>query len=223
MFESIFSDVTNTLTVESGLICIAAALIFGIIIAIIHMKTSSYSRNFIITLAVLPTLVSLVIMMVNGSLGTSIAVFGAFNLVRFRSMQGTSREITSIFFTMAIGLAVGMGHITFATTMVIILGAAILLLNKFKFGALSANQKRLKITIPEDLDYEDVFEDILDKFTKERTLDGVKTTNMGSMYELTYSVVLNDPSKTKEFIDALRVRNGNLKIILSRQMEESSL
>lgn len=216
MFNSILSS--NGLSIGSVLICIATSLILGFVIALVHMKTSKYSKNFLITLTILPMLVQLVMMMVNGNLGTSVAVLGAFSLIRFRSIPGNSREITSIFFAMAIGLATGMGHILFAVIMTIIISAILVVFKYSKFGN-NKNNKILKITVPENLNYGSLFDDVFEKYTNSNELTKVKTTNMGSMFELTYDIILKNNQNEKEFIDELRCRNGNMKIILERTME----
>ena len=217
MFESVLNEsAAGTLSVQSALICMVASVILGIIIACVHKATSTYSKNFLITLSVLPFLVQVVIMMVNGNLGTSVAVLGAFGLVRFRSAPGNSREIASIFSAMAIGLAVGMGHVVFAVVITIILSLVLVILSFSGFGEKKTDEKKLKITIPEDLDYTDIFKDIFKKYTDKCDLAKVKTTNMGSMYELTYNTILKNKGSEKAFIDELRCRNGNLNIILEK-------
>ena len=221
MFESIFSDSsTATLSIGDAAICMGAALVLGLIIAFTHSKTSKYTKNFLISLTVMQLLVQVVIMMVNGNLGTSIAVLGAFNLVRFRSAPGNSKEIMSIFWAMAVGLAIGMGQIAFAAMITVIIAIILRIMSKTNWGESNPMQKRLKIQIPEDLDYQDVFQDIFEKYAKSVELQKAKTTGMGSLYELTYSLELKDGVSEKEFIDELRVRNGNLGIQLSREYEE---
>lgn len=221
MFESIFAQSsTSTLSIPDATICIVASLILGFIIAYTHKKTSKYTKNFLIALTVMPLLVQVVIMMVNGNLGTSIAVLGAFSLVKFRSIPGNSKEIMSIFCAMAIGLAVGMGQIAFAAVITIIIAIVLILMSIIKWGEADNMQKKLKIQIPEDLDYEEIFQDIFEKNTKSICLQRARTTSMGSLYELTYSLELKEGVKEKEFIDELRCRNGNLGIQLSRNYEE---
>ena len=220
MFESILeTTTTNGLTYDKALICILTSCVLGAIIALVHMKTSKYTKNFVITLAILPVLVQLVIMMVNGNLGTSIAIMGAFSLVRFRSIAGNSKEITSVFFAMVIGLAVGMGHIAFATLVTVIVGLLIFVYSKIDFGANKENERKLKVVIPENLNFIDAFNDIFEKYTVQNILQKVKTTNMGSMYELNYHIVVKDDIDEKKFIDEIRCRNGNLNIMLSREEE----
>lgn len=216
MLDSVLNQ--TSLSVSSVLLCMVASIMLGIIISLIYMYHSQYSKNFVITLTLLPMIVSVVIMMVNGNLGTSVAVLGTFSLIRFRSVPGGSKEITSIFIAMAIGLATGMGFVTFAVIITVMVGLVSILLNKFKFGEMKMNEKDLKITIPESLDYTQVFDDLYEKFTNKVILERVKTTNMGSMYELTYKVVMKEEFNEKEFIDELRCRNGNLSISLSRAL-----
>ena len=220
MFESIFSD---TLTLESVLLSIIVSLLLGLFVAYIHMRTTKYTKNFIITLSILPLLVQIVMMMVNGNLGTSVAVLGAFSLIRFRSIPGNSREITSIFFAMAIGLATGMGQLILAIMLTIIIGFVLFILSKSKFGEQKISDQVLKITIPETLDYNNVFNYIFNEYLEEYKLFQVKTTSMGSLYELSYKVSLKDDLCSKKLMDDIRVRNGNLKIVLERPMDNYEL
>lgn len=216
MFESILSG-TENLSIVNALICMGTSIILGLIIAFVHMYTSKCTKNFAITLTVLPVMVQVIIMMVNGNLGTSVAILGVFGLVRFRSMQGNSREIASIFFAMGIGLAVGMGQIVFAAVITLIVAILFIILSKTKFGEGNIGEKKLKVIIPEDLDYSNVFDDLFEKYTKTNELAKVKTTNMGSLFELTYNIILKDGAQEKAFIDELRCRNGNLNITLARE------
>src|SRR5574344_831553 len=211
MFNSIIS---GTLTLTSVLICIIAAIILGVIIAFVHMKTSQYTKNFVITLSILPLLVSVVMMMVNGNLGTSVAILGAFSLIRFRSLPGNSREIASIFWSMRIGLSIGMGQIYFAALITFIVSILMLFFYKTKFGENNSNEQELKIIIPEDLDYENVFDEVLKKYTDSYSLTKIETINMGSLFELKYIVKLKKEVNSRDFINDLRIRNGNLKINL---------
>lgn len=206
----------ETLTAGSILICTVASLILGLGIAGVYMYRNSYNKGFVITLALLPAIVQAVIMLVNGNIGTGVAVAGAFSLVRFRSVPGTARDILCVFFTMALGLATGMGYIAFAAIFLIIIGAAGMLLVRSGFGDVREGSRTLRITIPENLDYDSLFDDLFEEYTRSCSLQKVKTTNMGSMYELSYQVELKTPDSTRPFIDALRCRNGNLNIILSR-------
>ena len=218
MFESILSQNAGTLSILSALICMVTSIILGLIIACVHMYTTRYSKNFVITLSILPVMVQVIIMMVNGNLGTSVAVLGAFSLIRFRSMPGNSREIVSIFVAMGIGLAVGMGHILFASAITVVVSIVLIVLSKTKFGEKNTQEKKLKIVIPEDLDYSNVFDDLFEKYTKTNELIKVKTTNMGSLFELTYRIIIKKEVNEKEFLDEIRCRNGNLNITLTREI-----
>ena len=223
MLKSLFNSTSSSVELWAILVCTLVSIILGVIVAYTHKKTSKYSKNFLITLAILPVLVQTVMIMVNGNLGTSVAIVGAFSLVRFRSIPGTSKEILSVFFAMAIGLATGMGHVFFACIMTILVSLAIILFNKTKFFDLNPNTKMLKIVIPENLDYTNMFDDIFDKFVKEKKLEKVKMTNMGSLFELSYRITFKNDINEKEFIDELRVRNGNLKIILSHELDGTEM
>ena len=219
MFNTILEE---NLTISSFAICLIASLVLGLIVAFMHMKTTKSNKNFITTLAILPSLVTTVILLVNGNLGTAVGVLGAFSLIRFRSVPGNSKEILSVFFAMAIGLAVGVGYIGFATIFTIAISLIIILANLFNFGD-NSKIKKLKVLIPEDLDYTEVFNDIFKSDLVSYELVSAKTVNMGSIFELTYDVILNKNINEKEFIDKLIVRNGNLKIALSHPLTDQEL
>jgi len=217
MFTSIIDSSQSTITVSSALICTLVSIVLGIAVAAVYsLSTRQHTKNLIITLAVLPVLVQDVIMMVSGNLGTSVAVLGTFSLVRFRSTPGTSKEIMAIFLSMTIGLATGMGQVVFAALIAVIVSLFILILNKSRFGERKDSERILKITVPENIDYGNVFDDIFAEYTERNELESVKTTNMGSLYELKYSVRLKKDADEKKLIDALRCRNANLNIILTR-------
>lgn len=219
MLNSILNATTTdatAITLQGMLICTIASLIMGLLSTCVYMYKNTYSKNFVITLALLPAMVQIVIMLVNGNLGTGVAVLGAFSLVRFRSVPGSAREISSIFFAMAIGLATGMGYIGYAGLFLIIIGVATMILTSTSFGCTSSQEKELKITIPENLDYTGIFDDLFENYTQKARLEQVKTTNMGSLYELRYMVSLKDETKEKELIDEIRCRNGNLTIVCGK-------
>lgn len=201
------------------LISAGASLALGIAIATIYMFRNTYSKGFVITLALLPAMVQMVIMMVNGNLGTGVAVMGAFSLIRFRSVPGTAREISSIFLAMGVGLATGMGYLAMAAVFTGVIGLAMILLTVSPFGDQKQTEKTLTITIPEGLDYGGVFDDLFQRYLKKWELLQVKTTNMGSLFKLQYHVVLKDRDREKELIDELRCRNGNLEIACGRGAE----
>ena len=224
MLDSVFrglfdTALTDTITPGDFLLCIAVSLVLGLLLCAMSLWHSNYSKSFAVTLATLPAVVCVVIMMVNGNVGTGVAVSGAFSLVRFRSVPGSAKEIGAIFLAMGTGLIVGMGYLGYAFLCAIVLGFFSALYSRLDFGFRNKNRlyKTLHITIPEDLDYTDVFEPILKKYTSECELTTVKTTNMGSLFRLTYNLELNSVGKEKEMIDKLRCRNGNLEITISNQ------
>ena len=201
-----------------------AAGVLGVIISLTYMKTGKVSKNFARTLIILPVLVSVVITMVNGNLGTSVAIVGAFSLIRFRSLQGSSRDIAFIFFAMTAGLTCSMGYLPFAAAVTVFVCVILVVLQLSHYGEKRTEEKDLRITIPENLDYTNIIEEIFEQYTKGHKLLQVKTTNMGSLYELRYHTTLKEAAKEKEFLDALRCRNGNLTVILGRtDMEEEEL
>ena len=224
IFGGVFDTSTTTVVaVDKFVICILASLAIGLIIAFSYKIKNKSTKNFITTLALIPAMVCVIIMMVNGNVGTGVAVAGAFSLVRFRSMAGSAAEIGSIFLAMGSGLLLGVGYIGFALLFVVIICAAQLLYLQLGVGNTSVAEKTLRITIPEDLDYTGVFDDIFEKYAKGVQLLNVKTTDMGSMFRMTYNLKLKDIKKEKEFVDELRCRNGNMEIFLSRQEMSSEL
>ena len=212
-FDSIITS-GQGLTLANGAIIAGVALALGIISALVYMFKSYCSKNFAVTLALLPPIVAMLIIMVNGNLGTGIAVVGVFSLVRFRSQPGNSREILAIMLSMAIGLACGTGYVTFAAFGTVFICAIWLILFSTPFG--SSAKKELKIDIPENLDYDGLFDDIFNEFTSRQELVAVKTVQMGSVYELRYQVTFKRNKSEKDFMDALRARNGNLPLQIGR-------
>ena len=220
IFQGIFdSSLTAVISVGDFLLCLGLSLVLGLILSLVYMYRTRYTKSFVVTLALLPAVVCIVIMLVNGNVGTGVAVTGAFSLVRFRSVPGTAREICALFIAMGTGLISGMGYLGFAVLFTVVMCAVLMLYNRLDFGANknAGKYKTLSVTIPEDLDYTGVFDDIFSEYTTHYELDRVKTTNMGSMFRLTYNIVLRDAAKEKEMIDKLRCRNGNLEISVSRQ------
>lgn len=219
MFSSILTDTASTLSTSTALICILSALLLGLVIAFTAIICDNVTKGFAISLVLLPALVQVVITMVNRNLGTGVAVAGAFSLVRFRSYPGNSKSISCIFFTMAVGLALGMGYVSFATVFTIIVCAVYIILSKTKFAeiGIDAKAKELKIIIPEDLDYTEIFDEIFDRYTSSIKLQRVKTINLGSMYELVYHIKLKNVNEEKMLIDDIRCHNGNLTVVCGRQ------
>lgn len=225
IFKGIFdSDLVSVIGVTDFLLCIGLSLVLGLLMALTYMYSTRCTKSFVVTLALLPAVVCVVIMMVNGNVGTGVAVAGAFSLVRFRSVPGTAKEICVLFLAMGAGLIAGMGYLGFAVLFTLIMCAIYILYNRFDLGAKrNADAYRtISITIPEGLNYSDVFDDVFAEYTLSHELIRVKSTNMGSMFKLTYNAVLGDASKEKEMIDKLRCRNGNLEIAVSRQETSSN-
>ena len=221
MFDNIFSSILTNGTFTGGELALStlAALVCGLIIAGAYMIKNRCSRSFLITLVLLPSIVELVIILVNGNIGAGVAVAGAFSLVRFRSAPGRGQEITGIFLAMAAGLATGMGYVGVAILFSLLVSALNLLLNVMGFGSDAKGLQTLKITVPENLDYEGKFDDIFKRYLKSYSYDEVRTTNMGSLYRISLSVLLKDNVSTREFIDELRTGNGNLDISLGRMID----
>ena len=224
MLESLFkglfdTDLTAVISVTDFLLCLGASLVIGILMAFAYMYRTRYTKSFVVTLALLPAVVCVVIMMVNGNVGTGVAVAGAFSLVRFRSVPGTAKEICTLFLAMGAGLIAGMGYLGFAVLFTVVMCIMFVLYNRLDFGTKknAATFKTFTITIPEDLDYSGIFDDIFSEFTTSHDLVRVKSTNMGSMFKLTYNVMLRDVTREKEMIDKIRCRNGNLEIAVSKQ------
>lgn len=220
LFRGIFSTDTETIiTVSDFLLCLGVSLFTGFFLAAVYTFRNRWSKSFVITLAMLPAAVCVVIMTVNGNIGAGVAVAGAFGLVRFRSAPGSAKDIAAIFLAMGTGLIAGMGYLAYSVLFAVVMGVVLMLLTlagnsgRFKKSA----YRTLKITIPEDLDYTDVFDDILKKYTSSYEVTSVRTVNMGSLFRLTYDITLKDIHNEKKFIDELRCRNGNLEINMSRQ------
>lgn len=219
MLESLLALSTATsgaISLTQIILNTMASLIIGLGAAYVYMYKNRYSKSFVVTLALLPAMVQIVIMIVNGNIGTGIAVMGAFSLVRFRSIPGSAREIGSIFFAMALGLATGTGFIAYAFMFLAVVGGMTLLLTRSAFGERRVIDKDLKITVPENLNYEGLFDDLFEKYAKTADLLQVRTTNMGSLFELSYRIEMKEDALEKEFIDQIRCRNGNLNIVCSR-------
>lgn len=220
LFKGLFdTDLTTVISVNDFMLCLVFSLVLGLVMAFSYMYRTRYTKSFVITLALLPAVVCVVIMLVNGNVGTGVAVAGAFSLVRFRSVPGTAKEICTLFLAMGAGLIAGMGYLGFAVLFTLVMCIAFVLYNRLDFGTKKNSEtfKTFTITIPEDLDYSGIFDDIFAEFTVSHDLVRVKSTNMGSMFKLTYNIMLRDISREKEMIDKIRCRNGNLEIVVSKQ------
>ncbi|MBR2545964.1 MAG: DUF4956 domain-containing protein [Erysipelotrichaceae bacterium] len=205
--------------VLSSMLC---ALVLGVIISTVYKYRLDYASKFIIVLAVMPALISFMIMVINGNLGISVAVLGAFGLVRFRSAPGSSKDIAYMFFSVAIGLATGLGFLSLAVLVCAVISIMLLIMEFIHFDCVETRNRLLRITIPEDLEYPGLFDDLFMKYTSTHSFERVKTVNMGTMFELSYKIELRDLKKEKEFIDSLRCRNGNLGIVISKTQREKN-
>ena len=214
MLKSILN--TSALNLVPVMVCLGAAMVLGIISALLYMRTGKYTQSFVITLSILPLITASVILVVNGNLGAGLAVAGAFSLIRFRSAQGTAREILAVFLSMALGLCLGGGYVAIACLLLAAYALLLLLLNNLHFGAEKVFDRQLKISVPESLDYTGMFDDILSSYTKTYSLEKVRTAEMGSIYELTYHVTLLEQVPPRSMLDEIRTRNGNLPVSVGR-------
>ena len=217
LFRGLFdSDLTSVISVIDFLLCLGFSLVLGLVMAFAYMYRTQYTKSFVVTLALLPAVVCVVILLVNGNVGTGVAVAGAFSLVRFRSVPGSAKEICTLFLAMGAGLITGMGYLGFAVLFTLVMCAMFMLYNHIDFGAKknSDSYKIFSITIPEDLEYDGVFDEVLNRYAAESELTEVTTTNMGSLFQLTYQLRLRERGLEKAMIDELRCLNGNLKISL---------
>ena len=224
MLSHLFYDIFTDTAVDPAMMMLAigVSLLLGVVIAKVYQFKTVYSKSFVMSLALLPTLIAIVIFLVNGSLGAGVAVMGAFSLIRFRSAPGGAKELVSIFLVMTIGIAIGMGYLVFATVFTLIMSLAMLLLEVVNFGQMKHSMRQLTIVIPESLDYESIFDDIFNKAANHVELANVKTSDMGSLFKIKYIIQLNGRMTEKELIDALRTRNGNLEIAISRYITKEN-
>jgi len=230
MVENIFrglfdAETTSVISVTDFMLCMVSSLVIGFILSVMYMYKNTYSKSFIVTIATIPAIVCVVIMMVNGNVGAGVAVAGAFSLVRFRSAPGTAKEIGVLFMAMGVGIITGMGYIAYAFLFAVIMGAIDMLYAQIHFGEQkhAALERIVHITIPEDLDYVDVFDDLFERYMSKYELVNVKTTNMGSLFKLTYRMTFREAGREKAFIDDVRCRNGNLEITLNLAGQESNV
>ena len=219
----IFGSVTSEIpTFGSLLLCTVFSVALGLAVAAVYMYKNKHSRTLAVTLVLLPAMVQVIIMLVNGNIGTGVAVAGAFGLIRFRSAQGNAREISCLFFAMALGFITGLGYLAYAFVFLMLIGCAFVLMSHFRFGQEKTDTRVLNITIPENLDYDGLFDEIFEKYTESAELEKVKSTNMGSLFELTYSIKLKSESVPKAFLDEIRCRNGNLNVLVSRERRDEN-
>jgi hypothetical protein len=218
MLDAIFSNtVSESMTFSGTVLIILSALALGLGVSLVYIythKKEEYNTSFTITLIMLPAIIAMIILLVGNNVARAFSLAGAFSLIRFRSAPGDSKDIAYVFFTLGTGLACGMGYIGYAALFAIILCSAMIVLNKINFGGRLSSQMRLKIVIPEDLDYQGVFDEVLNEYTNTYKLSKIKTTEFGSLFEISYDITMKDMSDSKGFIDKLRCKNGNLNIVL---------
>ncbi len=219
LFDSLFTEtVETTITVTNLLIALGTALLLGLLVSFVYIKTHvsrQPATGFALTMVMLPAVIAVIILLVGSNVARAFSLAGAFSIIRFRSAPGDPKDIAYVLFTLAIGLAAGMGYVAYAAIVAIALCGAMVLLSLFKFGQhTSSGDKLLKISVPESLNYTEAFTDVMSQYTTGCSLVSVKSTDLGSLFQLTYRLSLKESVNEKEFIDALRCRNGNLNIKL---------
>lgn len=220
MFGSVLNGSIN---LGSFLLCMGTALALGVLTAIVFSVRTKFTSSLKISIAILPAVVTVIIMLVNGNIGAGLGVAGTFSLCRFRSTPGSAKEISGLFVAVAIGLICGMGYLGTAVVFFVIMAAAVLILTMVHFGEVGAAVRKLKIVVPENVDYDEIFDDLFEKYTRYHEIERVRTTNMGTLFELTYDVVMKDKNKSKEFLDELRCRNSNLNISFGREIDSGMM
>lgn len=218
MLETILSSTAGeSLTFMNTIIIIAASIILGIVISLVYIKThkkEGYAPSFTVTLIMLPVIISIIILLVGNNVARAFSLAGAFSIIRFRSAPGDPKDISYVFFTLAVGLACGMGYVGYATIFTIVLCGVMMALDIIKFATPKSNCMQLKIIVPENLNYEELFDDILTEYTSDWKMERVRTKEFGALFELTYRVNIKEEASKKKFIDELRCKNGNLNISL---------
>jgi hypothetical protein len=222
MFDEIFAPslaATPSLAALPALFAaLGVAFVLGLLVSFVYMKThksKNPSPSFVFTLALLPAIITVIIFLVGNNVARAFSLAGAFSIIRFRSAPGDPKDITYVLFSMAVGLAAGMGFILYAVLVGAALCAVMALLELCKYGQPKGTEKTLKITIPENLNFQHSFDGVLQKYTLSSVLRRIKTTDLGSLYELHYTVVTKNGIDEKDFIDELRCHNGNLNIVLA--------
>ena len=213
IFSSIF---TGSLTLGQFMLAIVSSMIMGLILSIVFMYKNTYTKSFITALVLIPAVETVVIMLVNDHLGVGLSVAGSFALIRFRSVKGTAKELVAVFIAMTIGIICGTGYVALAGVFTLLLCFVMFILTVTDFGTENGNHRTLKITIPESLDYEDAFDEILKRYTNSYEPVSIKTLTLGSLFRIEYDIQMKDVSQVKEMIDELRTRNGNLEIMCSK-------
>lgn len=218
MLDSIFANTAaETLSLGSVVLIVLSALALGFGISLVYMLTHKkevYTSSFIIALIMLPAIIAMIILLVGNNVARAFSLAGAFSLIRFRSAPGNSKDIAYVFFTLGVGLACGMGYIAYAALFALIMCLAMLVLTKVRFGSSRNHPMSLKIVIPENMQYDGVFDGVLKEYTNACRLCKVKTTEFGSLFEITYEITMKDTADSKQLIDRLRCLNGNMNVVL---------
>lgn len=221
------SQIAETLTLGGTLTIMAVSLALGLFISLIYIFThrkEGYSGSFAVSLIMLPAIIAMIILLIGNNVARAFSLAGAFSLIRFRSALGDSKDMAYVFFTVGVGLACGMGYLTYAALFALILCVVMLLLTLLRYGSRETGKMQLKILLPEDMDYHGAFDEVLNTFTSDHQLLRIKTADFGSLFELTYTLCMRDESESKAFIDKLRSKNGNLNVILmTRDYNQSAL
>lgn len=217
LFNSTVSASTTELTLSSALLTIFVAILLGGVISLTYMKTNreGFSQSFTLTMVLLPVIVAIIILLIGSNIARAFSLAGAFSIIRFRSAPGDPKDIAYVLFTMAAGLAVGTGNFGYAVLFTVILCLLMFVLSRFNFGKRKTMQRTLKVTIPENLGYEEAFHEVFHKFNIQYDLKKIRTTELGSLYELIYTVTMKQETNQKEFLDEIRCRNGNLDLSLT--------
>lgn len=217
LFNDILSGTASELTFSSAMIAMLAALFFGLAIAFTYLlaQNDNYQRSMAVTLLMLPVILSVIILFVGSNVARAFSLAGTLSIIRFRSAPGDPKDIGFIFFDIAAGLSAGVGLYGYGGVFVIFLCAVILLSEKLRLFDKKVTQKSLKITIPESLNFSDAFDEVLKKYTEKYTLTGIKTTDLGSLFELSYAVAMRDDVSEQAFLNEIRCRNGNLTVALT--------
>ena len=213
IFSSIF---TGSLTLGQFILAISSSMFMGLILSVVFMYRNTYTRSFISALVLIPAVETVVIMLVNDNLGVGLSVAGSFALIRFRSVKGNAKELVAVFIAMTIGIICGTGYVALAAVFTLMLCTVMFALTVSGFGKVSENERYLKITIPESLNYDEVFDEVLDRYAGRYELESIKTLTLGSLFRLEYSITMKEPARIREMIDELRTRNGNLEIMCGR-------
>ena len=213
IFGSIF---TGSLTLGQFMLAIVASMFLGLVLSLVFMFRNTYTKSFITALVLIPAVETVVIMLVNDNLGVGLSVAGSFALIRFRSVKGTAKELVAVFIAMTIGIICGTGYVALAAVFTVLLCLVMFVLTLSGFGKASENERYLKITIPESLNYDEVFDEVLAKYTSSYELESIKTLTLGSLFRVEYKITMKNADDLKKMIDELRLRNGNLEIMCSK-------